>query len=238
MKLTTQLEQLLAAAACVLAVLLLIFYVRMILLRRSLRRLEAARLKTESELAAQQQEVITIRQDSQAWRGEMQRQFDAFRSDATRRHGEAELRAQDVQKRLDSTVEKHERSHYEMQTELEATKRMCVELPSTKARVIELEKMLATAPQRPAEPESASLARNSDTPAPNSPAVDALPMLPAVDALTASAPVTPIAPESDEPAVSSLDELRRKNAEIQRALYLARRGARGRRPARKMHRSR
>ena len=214
MKVTTQLEQLFVVGLCILAGLLLISFIRIFLLKRSLRRLDEERLKVESELAAQQQEVVTLRQDSQAWRTEIQRQFDAFRSDATRRYGEAELRTQDIQKRSDTAVEKHERTVFELQTALEAARRMCVELPSAKSRIMELEKLLQSAPAAPvvkpmpaAQLESIAAAAKS---------VATLPMLPSFEACNVPEPV-------DSTPTDELSQLQQRNSELQRALLLARR---------------
>jgi hypothetical protein len=214
MKVTTQLEQLFVVGLCVLAGLLLISFIRIFLLKRSLRRLDDERLKVESELAAQQQEVVTLRQDSQAWRTEIQRQFDAFRSDATRRYGEAELRTQDIQKRADNAAEKHERTVFELQTALEAARRMCVELPSAKARIMELEKLLQSAPAAPVAKPMPAAQLESIAAAAKS--VATLPMLPSFEACNLPEPV-------DSTPTDELSQLQQRNNELQRALLLARR---------------
>ena len=214
MKVTTQLEQLFVVGLCILAGLLLISFIRIFLLKRSLRRLDDERLKVESELAAQQQEVVTLRQDSQAWRTEIQRQFDAFRSDATRRYGEAELRTQDIQKRADNAAEKHERTVFELQTALEAARRMCVELPSAKARIMELEKLLQSAPAAPAVKPMPAAQLESIAAAAKS--VATLPMLPAFEACNLPEP-------TDSAPTDEVSQLQQRNNELQRALLLARR---------------
>jgi hypothetical protein len=40
--------------------------------------------KLEKQILDQQKLILDIRSDANAWRGEMQRQFDAFRADATK----------------------------------------------------------------------------------------------------------------------------------------------------------
>lgn len=84
--------------------LLLISMVRIMFLMRTNSRLNASTAKMEKQVLTQHTEILAARQDSNAWRGEMQRVFDAFRSEFSKRLAESEQRYQDILKRQDAAA--------------------------------------------------------------------------------------------------------------------------------------
>jgi len=84
LKFATQNEELLFLDLCILAGLLFIGFIRIILLLRQRGKMMERTEKLEKQILDQQQSILSIRSDANAWRGEMQRQFDAFRAEATR----------------------------------------------------------------------------------------------------------------------------------------------------------
>jgi hypothetical protein len=219
-KLTTQTEELLFVLLCIVAGLLLISFVRILLLLRGRRKMAERTEKLEQQILDQQKTILDIRSDANAWRGEMQRQFDAHRADAARRLDDAELRAAGTQNRLDIATEQHDRRLFELQASLDAARRMCAELPAAKARIIELEKLLANGPAEGLNGHRTFTQNEIEELAAATKAVSTpgLPMLPSMEALQTQ-------PESDDASESddSLSLLRQRNAELERALLLARR---------------
>lgn len=221
LKFTTQNEQLLFIGLCVLAGLLLLAFIRIILLLRQRRKQDERAEKLEKQILDQQKHILDVRSDANGWRGEMQRQFDGFRSDATRRYGEAELRTQELQKRLDTATEQNERRVFELQAALDAARRMCAELPNAKARIMDLERMLGEESEPVTngahsmdEGEMLSLAA-----AAKSVSSTSLPMLPSMETLQTQ----PTTAGADGAEVDSLALLQQRNAELERSLLLARR---------------
>ena len=84
---------------CIVGGLLLIAMVRIIFLLRTNSRLRDSTAKMEKQVLTQHQEILAVRQDSNAWRGELQRMFDAFRAEFSNRLVESEKRYQDIQQR-------------------------------------------------------------------------------------------------------------------------------------------
>ena len=84
---------------CIVGGLLLIAMVRIIFLLRTNSRLRDSTAKMEKQVLTQHQEILAVRQDSNAWRGELQRMFDAFRAEFSNRLVESEKRYQDIQHR-------------------------------------------------------------------------------------------------------------------------------------------
>jgi hypothetical protein len=220
LKFTTQTEELLFVLLCIVTGLLLISFVRIFVLLRQRRKMADREKKLEQQILDQQKTILDIRSDANAWRGEMQRQFDAHRADASRRLDDAELRVAGSHNRLDIATEQHDRRVFELQASLDAARRMCAELPAAQARIIELEKLLASGPVEewsgqhaftPVEIEELAAATKAvSTPG--------LPMLPSMEALQTQPDIVE-ASESDD----SLLLLRQRNAELERALLLARR---------------
>lgn len=220
LKLTTQHEQLLFVALCVVTGLLLISFVRIWVLLRGCKRLREREERLERQILDQQKELMAVRADAAAWRGEMQRQFDGFRSEASQRQAEALRHGAEVQRRLDVALEKHERQVFELQASLDAARRMCAELPDAKARIIELERQLGAghggatngAPvPRSAELQALAVAAKS---------VAHLPELPSMETLEGQGddPLPDVTAIQDD-----LASIQQRNTELQRALMLARR---------------
>jgi CHASE3 domain sensor protein len=77
--------------------LLLISMVRIMFLLRTNKRLREATEKMEKQVLAQHNQILSVKQDSNAWRGEIQRMFDAFRAEYSKRLEESEQRYQQIQ---------------------------------------------------------------------------------------------------------------------------------------------
>jgi hypothetical protein len=84
--------------------LLLIAMVRIMLLLRTNARLREATAKMEQQVLNQHQEILSVRSDSNAWRGELQRMFDAFRAEFSKRLDESEQRYHDIKQRTESVI--------------------------------------------------------------------------------------------------------------------------------------
>lgn len=83
--------------------LLLLAMIRIVFLLRTNNRLRESAEKMERQVLTQHNEILAVRQDSNAWRGEIQRMFDAFRAEFSKRLGESEERYQQAQKRAGGT---------------------------------------------------------------------------------------------------------------------------------------
>lgn len=81
-------ERVLMVGLVILIGLLFIAAVRILLLLRKVRKMAERAEKLEKQILDQQRMILDVRSDANAWRGEMQRQFDAFRADASRWHVE------------------------------------------------------------------------------------------------------------------------------------------------------
>jgi|UniRef100_UPI0037839AD3 hypothetical protein len=80
--------------------LLLISMIRILFLLRTNKRLREDTEKMEKQVLAQHNQILSVRQDSNAWRGDIQRMFDAFRAEFSKRLEESEQRYQDIQQRI------------------------------------------------------------------------------------------------------------------------------------------
>jgi predicted phage gp36 major capsid-like protein len=221
LKFATQNEELLFVVLCIITGLLLIAFIRIILLLRQRRQMQERSEKLEKQILDQQKSILDIRSDANAWRGEMQRQFDAFRAESAKRLDDADVRAAGTLNRLDIANEQHERRVLELQASLDAADRMCSELPSAKARIIELERLLAgTAPGAFEHAAPSFSEEQMEELAAATKAVSghgSLPMLPSMETLLSQPSATEPAPDE------SVSQLQQRNAELQRALILARR---------------
>lgn len=79
--------------------LLVLAMTRIVFLLRTNSTLRTAAAKMEKQVLDQHSAILSVRQDSNAWRGEMQRLFDAFRAEFSKRLSESEARYQDIQRR-------------------------------------------------------------------------------------------------------------------------------------------
>lgn len=84
--------------------LLLISMVRIVFLLRTNSRLRDSTSKMEQQVLNQHQALLSVRSDSNAWRGELQRMFDSFRAEFSKRLEESEQRYQVVQQRSEAAV--------------------------------------------------------------------------------------------------------------------------------------
>jgi hypothetical protein len=104
-----------------------------------LRKTEAKLLKNkdalEKQIVQQQRDLLSLREDANAWRGEMQHQFDHFRHMAS-----DQLKVEE--KRFDDLLQKSREREQHLQTSLDIAKQMCLELPGTKARLMQLESIV------------------------------------------------------------------------------------------------
>ncbi|MDB6140077.1 MAG: hypothetical protein JWO94_3149 [Verrucomicrobiaceae bacterium] len=89
---------------CIIAGLLIIAMIRIVFLLRTNRRLMAQQEKMEQQVLNQQRDVIHVRQDSNAWRGALQVQFDAFRAESSRRLEDSEMRYDQATKQHESRI--------------------------------------------------------------------------------------------------------------------------------------
>lgn len=109
--------------------------VRLWLLRRVEESLLKSKAALEKQVLSQQKDLMQVRSDANAWRSEMQRQFDLFRHMAS-----DQLKVEET--RFDSLLNKSRDRERDLQAELEIARRLCAELPSAKARVLQLESLL------------------------------------------------------------------------------------------------
>jgi hypothetical protein len=96
LKFTTQTEELLFVLLCIVTGLLLISFVRIFVLLRQRRKMADREKKLEQQILDQQKTILDIRSDANAWRGEMQRQFDAFRAESSRWRAEQEVSSLEI----------------------------------------------------------------------------------------------------------------------------------------------
>lgn len=81
--------------------LLLLSMVRIVFLLRTNARLRDTAAKMEQQVLNQHQAILSVRSDSNAWRGDLQRMFDSFRAEFSKRLDESEQRYQHIQQRAD-----------------------------------------------------------------------------------------------------------------------------------------
>lgn len=122
-------------ATVIMAVLFIAALVRVWLLRRVEEKLLKNKDKLEAQVITQQKDLMQVRSDSNSWRSEMQRQFDHFRHMAS-----DQLKVEET--RFDNLLGKSRQREHELQASLDLARQMCAELPSAKARVMQLEGLL------------------------------------------------------------------------------------------------
>ncbi len=191
--LTLSEKQIYLLAMGLMAALFIAALVRVWLLRRVEERLIKNKDALEKQVVLQQKDLMTVRQESNAWRTEMQRQFDLFRHMASDQLGVEERRFNDL-------FSQSKRREQEMQMALDVTRQMCGELPAAKARILHLESLLVAPAQREPAPLPASPAPAA-APAPVTPLPALTPDAAAsVAAATKPAPAAIPAPAEPEPA--------------------------------------
>lgn len=208
-------------ATAIMAVLFIAALVRVWLLRRVEEKLLKNKDKLEAQVITQQKDLMLVRSDANSWRSEMQRQFDHFRHMAS-----DQLKVEEV--RFDNLLGKSRQREHELQVSLDLARQMCAELPSAKARVMQLEGLLGIDAG-----EGLSQTSPLATPSSNTSGLSVLPDLngsaPEID------PEPPTDPESaSEPLAETLaeapnhafEELRQQNVMLQQALTAERLRAR------------
>jgi len=208
-------------ATAIMAVLFIAALVRVWLLRRVEEKLLKTRDKLEAQVLSQQKDLMQVRSDSNAWRMEMQRQFDHFRHMAS-----DQLKVEET--RFSGLLTKSREREHELQTTLDLTRQMCAELPAAKARVMQLEGLLGI-------DGGEGLSRGSPI-APSSSGTFGLSVLPDLNGRTSEITPEPAAepePASElltaPPAVAEdheIEELRQQNVMLQQALTAERLRAR------------
>lgn len=122
-------------ASAIMAVIFMAALIRVWLLRRVEEKLLKTKDKLEAQVISQQKDLMQVRSDANAWRAEMQRQFDHFRHMAS-----DQLKVEET--RFDNLLSKSRQREHELQATLDIARQMCAELPSAKARVMQLESLL------------------------------------------------------------------------------------------------
>jgi hypothetical protein len=152
--------------------------------RRHEERAAAQREKLERQILLQQRDLMSTRQDAAAWRVEHQQQSDAYRSILTHQLDSAESDRDSLKEKLSDAMNVAERRQLEHQVALQ----MCAELPSAKARVLELEKSITLEKERVDKivarfvtPDFLPIPVAGDEPALPPMNGDLLPMLPFID---------------------------------------------------------
>lgn len=102
--LSSDAHDLLLVAICIVGALLLIAFVRIWFLLRTNRRLTVSHDKMEQLVLSQHRDALDLRRDSNAWRGAMQTQLDAFRAESSRRLEDSEMRFDQVMKQHESSL--------------------------------------------------------------------------------------------------------------------------------------
>jgi len=205
------------------AVLFVAGMIRLWLLRRVEERLLKNKDALEKQVLTQQKDLLAVRTDASAWRAEMQRQFDGFRHMAS-----DQLKVEES--RFDNLLVKSREREHTLQTSLDIARQMCAELPSAKARLMQLESFLGIDAG-----EGLSL---SSSPATNGASDIVIAPLPDLNGSAASPSEESAPPAAEAPAVSQpsdagevasaaeFENLRRQNAALQQALTAERLRAR------------
>ncbi|MES2597354.1 MAG: hypothetical protein V4662_18540 [Verrucomicrobiota bacterium] len=204
----------------IMAVLFIAGMIRLWLLRRVEERLLKNKDALEKQVLGQQKDLQLVRTDANAWRAEMQRQFDLYRHLAS-----DQLKVEES--RFDNLLIKSREREQALQTSLDITRQMCAELPSAKARLMQLEALLGidageglSASAMPAGHDSSDLSP-----------------MPDLNGSASSEPHEPTVAEPAAPAGSAtaedvsshgqeIESLRQKNVALQQALTAERLRAR------------
>ncbi len=190
------------------------------LLRKNEAKLLRNKDALEKQIIQQQRDLLAARQDANAWRAEMQRQFDLFRHMASDQ-------LQVEEKRFNDLLTKSREREQHLQMSLDIAKQMCVDLPGTKARLMQLESIvgldggehLSAQPAPPSASRGFSMAQLPDLDGANDTPLTA----PAPEAALVPAVIeTTQAPESSPEIEAELRHLQQQNSQLQQALTAAR----------------
>lgn len=192
--------QLMLLALCILGGLLLIALVRVFSLALSNWRMRLEIIRMEKQSLEQQARISTIHQDAVSWRAKMQQQFDALRSDLSRRLTHAQDDCQRAWGELENA--------------------QAEKLAAVLAKAANQESRPAASPVPPA-PQFAILPDISSAPKPahvNKAKSSPLPALPTMETLRVQALENELSTARAEIAAGS-----RQNAALRQALLMARR---------------
>ena len=204
----------------IMGVLFLAAMISLWLLRQNEAKLLKNKDALEKQIIHQQKDLLVARQDANAWRAEMQRQFDLFRHMASDQLTVEERRFNDL------LTKSREREQH-LQMSLDIAKQMCAELPGTKARLMQLESIvgldggehLSAQPAPPSASRGFSMAQLPDLDgadaAPFTATASKETLIPAVNE-------TVKAPESSPAIEAELRHLQQQNSQLQQALTAAR----------------
>ena len=134
-----------AIATAVLAVIAIGLAIRLSITSRSFGLLRQSRNDLEVHLLRAQRDLASARDDAAEWRGQVQQQFEAFRSSIAGQLTMAEARFDRLQSQSDGASKAADKAQLELRTQLEVLRGMCAELPYAKTRILELERGLTTA---------------------------------------------------------------------------------------------
>ncbi len=203
----------------IMAVLFIAGMVRLWLLRRVEEKLLKNKDALEKQVLTQQKDLQLARSDANAWRSEMQRQFDLYRHLAS-----DQLKVEES--RFDNLLVKSREREHALQTTLDITRQMCAELPATKARLMQLEALLG-------------IDAGEGLPVHSIPGTSAsgdLSPLPDLNGSGSDVPHEPIGDTAPEPSAAAstetngeaheIESLRQQNAALQQALTAERLRAR------------
>lgn len=204
-------------ATALMAVFFIAALVRIWLLRRHEEKLLKKIDSREKQILTLQQDLILYREETNIWRTEMQRQFDLFRSTASQ-HLDVE------QKRFNVLMTKSRDREHQLQTSLDIAKQMCMELPATKARLMQVESMIGL---------DAGEGLNKEALPVNQPARSklAFTLLPDIDSTPEAVPQletsppaaqTTVTPDHREELQTQLLHLHQQNQQLQQALTASR----------------
>ena len=208
------------------AVFFIAALIRVWLLRRQEEKLLKKIDSYEKQILTLQKDLMTNRQDANTWRAEMQRQFDLFRSTASQ-HIEVE------QKRFNDLLSKSRDREHQLQTSLDIAKQMCSELPATKARLMQMESLMALDAGEAlshkvtpvALPASASKLALSPVPDLDGTPLESLPEMP-LAAATEGELAAAESPAPSDDVQAKLHHLQQQNQQLQQALTASRLRAR------------
>jgi len=199
----------------IMGVLFIAAMIRCWLLRRVEDKLLKNRDALEKQIMDQQKDHMATRQDANAWRAEMQRQFDHYRHMAS-----DQLKVEE--KRFDDLLQKSRDREHHLQTSLDIAKQMCSELPGTKARLMQLESVIGI--------DGGEALTPAAVPTPTEPA-RMIGLLPDLNTETSAQSVLvptdlpeipPAAVEINQETQSQFQQLQQQNNQLQQALTAAR----------------
>ena len=195
--------------------------IRLWLLRRVEERLLKNKDALEKQVLTQQKDLQAVRADASAWRAEMQRQFDGFRHMAS-----DQLKVEES--RFDNLLVRSREREHALQTSLDIARQMCAELPSAKARLMQLESLVGIDAGEGLSLTSSPVASPISDIAPlpdlngSAPSRSTEPAPPAAEATASSQPC-----DAGEVAnAAEFENLRRQNTALQQALTAERLRAR------------